>query len=129
MTLKKTKTRCSDANLILRCVADHFGQKQSELKGLRRHSRFVAPRHLAMFLMRENAGMTFEDIGVIFSWRDHSSVLHAVKTTRGCIACDPNLARSVEIINREIIQQSVATESEIESRMNDEAVANLLCHA
>jgi chromosomal replication initiator protein len=63
--------------MILDAVAKHFGVTLDELRGKARHKEIVAPRHLAMFLLREDARLSYPQIGALLGGRDHSSVLHA----------------------------------------------------
>ncbi|MGE3270947.1 MAG: chromosomal replication initiator protein DnaA, partial [Chloroflexota bacterium] len=63
--------------VILNAVARHFGVTVDELRGKARHKEIVAPRHLAMYLLREDAGLSFPQIGQLLGGRDHSSVVHA----------------------------------------------------
>jgi len=37
----------------------------------------VAPRHLAMYLLRADARLSYPQIGALLGGRDHSSVVHA----------------------------------------------------
>ncbi len=63
--------------VILDAVARHFGVSIEELRGKARHKQIVAPRHLAMFLLREDARLSYPQIGQLLGGRDHSSVVHA----------------------------------------------------
>jgi chromosomal replication initiator protein len=63
--------------MILDAVAKHFGVTLDELRGKARHKEIVAPRHLAMYLLRTDARLSYPQIGSLFGGRDHSSVLHA----------------------------------------------------
>jgi len=62
---------------IVDAVARHFGVTVEELCGKARHKEIVAPRHLAMYLLREDARLSYPQIGALLGGRDHSSVLHA----------------------------------------------------
>jgi chromosomal replication initiator protein len=62
---------------ILDAVARHFGVSVEALRGKARHKEIVAPRHLAMYLLREDARLSYPQIGTLMGGRDHTSVLHA----------------------------------------------------
>jgi len=66
-----------DPETILSAVARHFGVSLEELRGSARHKKIVAPRHLAMYLLREDARLSYPNIGALLGGRDHTSVLHA----------------------------------------------------
>ncbi|MFN8636290.1 MAG: chromosomal replication initiator protein DnaA [Chloroflexota bacterium] len=62
---------------ILDAVARHFGVTVEDLRSKARHKEIVTPRHLAMYLLREDARLSYPQIGQLLGGRDHSSVLHA----------------------------------------------------
>jgi chromosomal replication initiator protein len=66
-----------EPSAILEGVARYFGVTVDDLKGKARHKEIVAPRHLAMYLLRTEAKLSFPQIGTMLGGRDHSSVLHA----------------------------------------------------
>jgi len=68
-----------DPDTILSAVARHFGVSLDELRGKARNQKIVAPRDLAMYLLREDARLSYPHIGTLLGGRDHSSVLHAVE--------------------------------------------------
>jgi chromosomal replication initiator protein len=63
--------------VILAAVARHFGVSLDDLRGKSRHKEIIAPRHLAMYLLREDARLSFPQIGALLGGKDHTSVLHA----------------------------------------------------
>jgi chromosomal replication initiator protein len=63
--------------VILEAVARHFGVTIDALRSKARHKEIVAPRHLAMYLLREDARLSYPQIGAFMGGRDHTSVLHA----------------------------------------------------
>jgi chromosomal replication initiator protein len=63
--------------VILEAVARHFGVTVDAIRGKARHKEIVAPRHLAMYLLREDARLSYPQIGALLGGRDHTSVLHA----------------------------------------------------
>jgi chromosomal replication initiator protein len=63
--------------VILDAVARHFGVTLDELRSKARHKEIVAPRHLAMYLLREDARLSLPQIGALLGGKDHSSVVHA----------------------------------------------------
>ena len=63
--------------VILEAVARHYGVTIDELRGKARHKEIVAPRHLAMYILREDARLSYPQIGALLGGRDHTSVLHA----------------------------------------------------
>ena len=63
---------------VVRGVASHYNLTTKQLRGTRRVRKIVTPRHIAMYLLRVDYNLPFADIGLIFSNRDHTTVMHAV---------------------------------------------------
>ena len=62
---------------ILTAVARYYGVELAELRGRARNQKIVTPRHLAMYLLREDARLSLPQIGALLGGRDHTSVMHA----------------------------------------------------
>jgi len=62
---------------ILQAVGRYYGVDLAALRGKARNRKIVAPRHLAMYLLREDARLSLPRIGALLGGRDHTSVLHA----------------------------------------------------
>jgi chromosomal replication initiator protein len=62
---------------IIAAVARYFDVALEDLRGKSRTQKIVAPRHLAMYLLREDARLSLPQIGALVGGRDHTSVLHA----------------------------------------------------
>lgn len=63
---------------IVRGVARHFELTTKDIQGKGRSRRLVTPRHIAMYLLRVDYGLPLEEVGGLFSHRDHTTVMHAV---------------------------------------------------
>lgn len=64
---------------IVSTVCSYYNIKSTQLKGERRDSRLVTPRHVCMYLLKEVVGLTYVEIGNLIGGRDHSTVMHAVE--------------------------------------------------
>ncbi len=71
---------------VLNAVAEHYRIEVEDLKGKARNQQIVTPRHVAMYLMRQETDASLLEIGQALGGRDHSTVLHG---------CD-KIAREVE---------------------------------
>lgn len=69
-------------NDVVKAVCDHFNIKTTQLKGTRRDAFLVKPRHICMFLLKEEFGLTFVEIGNLLGGRDHTTVMHGVDKVR-----------------------------------------------
>jgi chromosomal replication initiator protein len=65
---------------IQKTVADYYKIKVADLFSKKRTRAIARPRQLAMWLCREVTSRSFPEIGEAFGGRDHTTVIHAVKT-------------------------------------------------
>jgi chromosomal replication initiator protein len=63
---------------IVEAVCRRTGTVASDLRGRSRNRAVAYARHLAMYLMKEDARATVAEIGRAFGNRDHSTVLAAI---------------------------------------------------
>lgn len=68
--------------LILGMVMDTYGVTMKDLCGKRRKKEIVVPRQLAMFMLRDELGMNYMDIGRLLGGRDHTTVMHGFEQVR-----------------------------------------------
>lgn len=81
---------------VISAVCDYFNIKPTQLKGSRREASLVKPRHICMFLLKEELKLSFVEIGNLLGGRDHTTVMHGVdKITK--------LSSSSENVNEEIL--------------------------
>ncbi len=83
---------------IIDAVTDFFGVKVSDLQSKRRQRSIALPRQVCMFLARRHTRYSLEEIGGFFGGRDHTTVMHAVKTVETRLESDAEFARSVVAI-------------------------------
>lgn len=63
---------------VIEAVAKFYDVSIDDLKGPRRQKEIVKPRQMVMFLMREEASLSYPKIGQELGGRDHTTVIHAV---------------------------------------------------
>lgn len=91
-----------DLKRIAKVVAAQFALKGSELKGTSRRQTVVSARGLAIYLARELTSLSLEQIGRFFGGRDHSTVLHAVRTITDRLQNEPDLAQTTTLLRRRL---------------------------
>jgi chromosomal replication initiator protein len=79
-------------------TARYFGVEPRELTCALRDAEYVRPRHIAMFLMRRLSGYSYPAIGRHFGWRDHTTVLYAVRKIDRLYDNDPVIHSAVNDI-------------------------------
>ncbi|MFN8499251.1 MAG: chromosomal replication initiator protein DnaA [Anaerolineae bacterium] len=65
-------------DVILEAVAEHYRVSLEEMLSSKRTQRIVTPRHVAMYLMREDGRASLPQIGLKLR-RDHTTVLHGIE--------------------------------------------------
>ena len=96
-----------DPEAIIQAVADEFRITRPELVGQRRLKRFARPRQVAMYLMRDVAGLSFPQIGEHLGGRDHTTVMHGYKKVSQLLADDPELRMRVDRIRARLNREAV----------------------
>ena len=68
---------------------------------IKRRSRSIArPRQMAMALCKELTNKSYPEIGDAFGGRDHTTVIHAVKTVKNLVETERDYAEDWEILVR-----------------------------
>ena len=65
---------------IIDSVIEYYGVKLTDLQSKRRQKSIAHPRQVCMYLARRHTRYSLEEIGGYFGGRDHTTVMHAVKT-------------------------------------------------
>jgi chromosomal replication initiator protein len=80
---------------IIHLVASYYAIEVEALCGQSRSKELVRPRHVAMFLAREEAGASLPQIGVAMGGRDHTTILYGSNKIGEEIEKDDGLRRDV----------------------------------
>ncbi|MCC6675745.1 MAG: chromosomal replication initiator protein DnaA [Phycisphaerales bacterium] len=65
---------------IINAVTDFYGVRLTDLQSKRRQRSVALPRQVCMFLARRHTRHSLEEIGGYFGGRDHTTVMHAIRT-------------------------------------------------
>lgn len=85
---------------IAEAVVQHFSVRLADLLGKRRHKSIALPRQTAMYLARRLTRLSLEEIGAYFGGRDHSTVLHAIRTIEARRQSDEDVERAIRAVER-----------------------------
>ncbi|NHC06722.1 chromosomal replication initiator protein DnaA [Azonexus fungiphilus] len=83
---------------IQKTVADYYKIKVAEFFSKKRTRAIARPRQVAMWLCREVTSHSFPEIGDAFGGRDHTTVIHAVKTIDSLRAKDSELNHDLHVL-------------------------------
>jgi chromosomal replication initiator protein len=98
--LKPAVTEPADPHALLEAVSAIHGVPLQALAGKSRARPIAEARHVAMYLLREDAGLALKQVGLLLGHRDHSTVIHGVqKITKGLLN-DPSLVAQLAEIRR-----------------------------
>jgi chromosomal replication initiator protein len=83
---------------IQKTVADYFKIKVADLFSRKRTRQIARPRQVAMWLAKNLTSQSYPSIGEAFGGRDHTTVLHAVRTVETLRAKDNELNHAVHVL-------------------------------
>src|SRR6195952_738602 len=83
---------------ILDVVTKYYNVRLSDLQSKKRHKSIAFPRQVCMFLARKHTRYSLEEIGGYFGGRDHTTVLHAVRTVGADMTDDTRVAEQLQDI-------------------------------
>lgn len=79
---KSDKRSILHPDTVIDIVCQYYNIKPTQLRGAKRDSIFVRPRHMCMFLLKEDVRLTLLEIGNLLGGRDHTTVMHGVDKIR-----------------------------------------------
>jgi chromosomal replication initiator protein len=91
---QEVKIEMSD---VLRAVAAHYNIPPEAIRGSGRVREVVAPRQMAMYLIRELTGHSLPEIGQFFG-RDHSTVMHAISKVTETLGKDSEMTEIATVL-------------------------------
>jgi chromosomal replication initiator protein len=89
-------------DLIQKLVAESFGVRPADLKSKRRTKTVVLPRQVAMYLCRTLTAYSLPETGNFFGGKDHSTVIHAVRTIEAKKEKDIDLKNRIELLTKQL---------------------------
>jgi chromosomal replication initiator protein len=96
--LLRASSRQISVDVIQKRVAAHYGVRVSEMFSARRARNIARPRQIAMYLAKNLTSLSYPEIGRQFGGRDHTTVMHAVRTVENLMKSDGQLNEDVELV-------------------------------
>lgn len=78
---------------VITKICEYFAIKQSDLSGPKRQKELILPRHLTMYILAEELGLTVEKIGEVLGGRDHTTVMHGRDKIKSLILSNREIQR------------------------------------
>jgi chromosomal replication initiator protein len=88
---------------IFDAVTRYYGVRPADLQSKKRHKSIAFPRQVCMFLARRHTRYSLEEIGGYFGGRDHTTVLHAVRTIESDCSESPEIANQLVQIDTQLV--------------------------
>jgi len=83
---------------IIDGVTRFYNVRLADLQSKKRHKSIAMPRQVCMYIARQKTRYSLEEIGGYFGGRDHTTVMHAIRTITADRASDPAFASQLERI-------------------------------
>ncbi len=87
---------------ILSAVANYYGISSKQISGTFRNQKFVVPRHIAIYLIRDMLGTPYKKIGQLFSNRDHSTIISSIKKVEDALKTDTDYQQVVNDLKQRL---------------------------
>ena len=87
---------------IQKVCAAHYRIDQSEMRSQRRARAVARPRQVAMYLAKKLTPRSLPEIGRVFGGRDHSTVIHAVKTIEAMRLDNPEMDSDIRTLQKRL---------------------------
>lgn len=88
---------------IIDAVSGYYDVKLTDLLSKRRHKSIALPRQVGMYLARKHTRYSLEEIGSYFGGRDHTTVMHAIKTINSRRDEDNSLDHDVSRLEEQLL--------------------------
>lgn len=98
LNILREEERVITAEAIIKVVCNYFNVKISDIKSNKKLKEFVCPRQIAMYLIRNNTTLSFNEIGDKFGGKDHSSIVYAVNKVKKILKNNDELEKTLNNI-------------------------------
>lgn len=96
--LLRANDRRTSIEEIKKKICQRYSLKMSELEGSRRQRAIARPRQISMYLCKKLTSKSLPEIGRSFGGRDHTTIIHAVRTVERLMQEDDSMAEDIEIL-------------------------------
>jgi chromosomal replication initiator protein len=93
------------AERIIAVVARQFGIEVDRLLSRERSKEVALPRHVAMYLMREETSASLPQIGEALGGRDHTTVMYGCNKITNLMDTDDVLRRQVLLVREKLFHE------------------------
>jgi chromosomal replication initiator protein len=87
---------------IQKVCAAHYRIDAAEMRSHRRARAVARPRQVAMYLAKKLTPRSLPEIGRVFGGRDHSTVIHAVRTIEAMRLDNPEMDADIRVLQKQL---------------------------
>jgi chromosomal replication initiator protein len=106
-SIARRRARTTSADVV-DAVTRYYNMSKKDLIGRQRTRDIVAPRQVAMYLLREETDGSLVDIGRELGGRDHTTVLHGIEKIERALETDTQLRSQVMAIRESLLTGSTS---------------------
>lgn len=99
---KKPTTESQNYEDALSIIANMYNISVAELLGSSRNSKFVLPRHISMYILKNHYNLTYAKIGKILNGRDHATIMNGVKKISDDLEINEELKIAIDTILKKV---------------------------
>ncbi|MAX25430.1 MAG: chromosomal replication initiator protein DnaA [Phycisphaeraceae bacterium] len=92
--------------VIIDAVTRYYNVRLGDLQSKRRHKSITEPRQICMWLARKHTRFSLEEIGGYFGGRDHTTVMHSIRTVEQRMSIEAVFAQQVNAVEQMFTQGS-----------------------
>jgi chromosomal replication initiator protein len=93
---------------LLQAVCRHLELTPDDIRSPSRDRALTYARHVAMYLLRQDGGMTYSAIASLLNRKDHSTVVHACNTIHNELGNSPPVRADVDAIRASVRELKTA---------------------
>ncbi len=94
----QAKSKTNDIDNVIDIIADFYQITRSELISSSRNQKYVVPRQICMYLLKNKYDLTYSKIGKILGNRDHSTVMSGATKIERDLCTNQELKSAVDTI-------------------------------
>lgn len=98
--LIRSSDRAVSMDEIVKKVAEYYKIKISDILSDKKTRNIARPRQIAMYLCKHLTPVSLVRIGQKFAGKDHTTVIHAVKTVEKLVGSDIDFAEDIRILSK-----------------------------
>lgn len=83
---------------VIKAVCSYYNIKISHLKSAYRSDAIALPRQIAMFLLRKELGLKYDEVAFHLKRKDHTTIMHGVEKITRMLARDEGLKQELDRI-------------------------------